>query len=36
MISGVDVFNVGGAIHLSKNPLNAYNELKALAERTAK
>ena len=36
MISGVDVFNVGGAIHLSKNPLNAYNELKALAERTTK
>jgi ribulose-phosphate 3-epimerase len=34
ILGGVDVLNVGGAIHLSKNPLKAYNELKALAEST--
>jgi ribulose-phosphate 3-epimerase len=34
VLGGVDVLNVGGAIHLSKSPLKAYNELKALAERT--
>ena len=34
VLGGVDVLNVGGAIHLSKNPHKAYNELKALAERS--
>lgn len=34
ILGGVDVLNIGGAIHLSKNPLKAYNELKALAEST--
>ena len=32
IVGGVDVLNVGGAIHLSKSPHKAYNELKALAE----
>jgi len=32
VLGGVDVLNVGGAIHLSKNPMKAYNKLKALAE----
>lgn len=31
--AGVDVLNVGGYIHNSKNPKNSYDKLLALAER---
>lgn len=36
LIGGVDVFNVGGAIHNSKNPIKAYATLKALAKQVQK